>query len=115
MLQSKNRDRRIGKYYESVKRYAFLREWLNVTEDLNTDSFFQFNEPSDRFTLVQLLIKNILEHQEYLFILKELQLKNYLSKITQKSELMKYSLYNIAAFIKSCDPQFFKELIVVIH
>ncbi|AYV76896.1 MAG: hypothetical protein Barrevirus3_16 [Barrevirus sp.] len=110
-----NQEKRNARRLEAIKRFNYLRTWLHKQEALTVQDLLTFTELDDRINLLQLLIKNVLEHNEYLPILKQLAQQSYLPKTTQRTEDTRYSLYNIAAFIKTCSKELFKELIDIIH
>jgi len=101
-----------NKKQEEIKRYTALRNWIYANPNITLEDLLKQEEVINRVDIVQLLIKSVLEHNEYIGLLKELASQNYLPKTTTKT---RYSLYNIAAYIKSCSGDFFRELINVVH
>ncbi|ARF09569.1 hypothetical protein Indivirus_1_192 [Indivirus ILV1] len=99
---------------QAFERYSYLKNHVNSIENISVDDLLEFQNLTDKLDIIQILIKGILDHPEYLNILRTLAEKNYLPKITQRTEDTRYTLYNVAAYVKSCDPEIFKELISVI-
>lgn len=99
---------------QAIQRYNYLRDWVTSTQDLTVDDLFKYDALCDKLDLVQILIKGVPDNHNFLVILRTLAEKEYLPKITQKTKETRYSLYNIAAYIKSCDAEIFKELIEII-
>ena len=98
------------------QKYYRIRRWIGENcQKLESNDLLKFDNPNDRFTIFESLIRESLVYNNCLDILNELAEQKYLSKVIHKSETNQYSLYNIAAFLKSCDSLTFKKIIAVIH
>ncbi len=103
-----------AKKQQAIQRYNYLKNWVTSTPDLTIDDLFKYDALCDRLDLVQILIKGVPDNPNFLVILRTLAENEYLPKITQKTKETRYSLYNLAAYVKSCDAKIFKELIEII-
>jgi hypothetical protein len=97
------------------KRYSELKNFISSNAGILTvEDMMKYQTPLDRFNVIDILIRNSVEHDNCLVVLEALSKANYLSK-SVKGEGIRYSLYNIAAFLKSCHSNIFRRIISAIH